>query len=164
MDKKLIILSDMSKEISSLGKKIFQKIMYLMERHGINLNLNYSIHFYGPYSAKLDNWLHEYESYGLLTIDTSKTTHSISLCQSIDAKLDEQDLSIEKYVLEIYKNFSALDLEAITTLDYVGHVMYKDTADREKVIDMVKVIKGTKFSDEDLNKKYEILLSNGLVK
>lgn len=32
--------------------------MYLIERRGVYLNLNYSIHFYGPYSAALDYVAH----------------------------------------------------------------------------------------------------------
>ena len=30
------------------GKKMVQKLFYLMERKGLQLNLAYSIHFFGP--------------------------------------------------------------------------------------------------------------------
>ena len=163
MDKKLIILNDICSEVSKLGKKHLQKLMYLMERYGINLNLNYSIHFFGPYSAKLDNWLHEYESNGTLTIDTSEQTHTISLNEEIDDSLEGEDYNREKFVLEKYKSFSALDLEALTTIDYVAHTVYKDKKNKSQVIEMVKLIKGSKFSGEELSKKYDILLKNGLI-
>ena len=33
------------------GKKMVQKLIYLIERKGVDLGLNYSIHFYRPYSV-----------------------------------------------------------------------------------------------------------------
>jgi len=59
------------------GKKMLQKLMYLIDRRGINLELNYSIHFFGPYSSKLDELIHILESYDRLNVDTTGATHII---------------------------------------------------------------------------------------
>lgn len=162
-DKQLIIINDICK-LNSPGKKQLQKLMYLMERYGIKMNLNYSIHFYGPYSSKLDYFLHEYESAGLLCINTSGTTHKITMTDTLEACLDENDTEIENYVLDNFSSFTAQELEALTTLDYVSHFMYKDSESKEQIIKLVKIIKGSKFSDDLLNQEYDILEEKKLIK
>ena len=59
------------------GKKMVQKLLYLMERKGIKLNLNYAIHFYGPYSSALDDALHALEAQGVINITVDHLTHRI---------------------------------------------------------------------------------------
>lgn len=162
-DKKLIVINDICK-LTSPGKKQLQKLMYLMERYGIKMNLNYSIHFYGPYSSKLDYSLHEYESADLLNIDMSGVTHKITMIRAVEECLDEDESNIENYVLDNYVSYSAQELEALTTLDYVYHFMFKDKASREKIIEMVKIFKGSKFSDSELNREYNILEEKNLIK
>jgi hypothetical protein len=36
-------------ENRNLGKKAVQKLMYLIERKGVEFDLDYTIHFFGPY-------------------------------------------------------------------------------------------------------------------
>lgn len=48
--KYMYILLEICKRIEP-GKKMVQKLMYRMERRGMDLSLNYCIHFYGPYSS-----------------------------------------------------------------------------------------------------------------
>ena len=56
---------------AQLGKKVSQKMFYFFERKGIALNLRYGIHYYGPYSSKLDNTLHVLESEDYIKINTN---------------------------------------------------------------------------------------------
>ena len=57
-DKSAIIINQICEKIEP-GKKMLQKLMYLIERKGVTLELNYSIHYFGPYSSKLDKNLFE---------------------------------------------------------------------------------------------------------
>lgn len=165
MDKKLIVIRDLCQRTKNLGKKQLQKMMYLLERYGLDLGLKYSIHFYGPYCAQLDYSLHEYESEGVLTIDTSGVTHCISMKDMMnDEKLKKEEFEIEKKVFNIFKKFTPLELEAITTIDYVAHTMFNDAASKEDVLDIVKKIKGSKFSVKDLEKDYDTLYKQGLIR
>ena len=133
------------------GKKMLQKLMYLIDRKGVNLDLNYSIHFFGPYSSKLDNTMHILESYDKLRIDTSGATHIIRLGENqISGSLDKEDQEKVDYILEHFITKSAHELEAITTLDYVATTMLKGDGTDQQIIDKVKQIKGTKFSVEYL--------------
>lgn len=145
-----IIISQICKSIEP-GKKMLQKLMYLIDRKGVDLDLNYSIHFFGPYSSKLDNTMHILESYDKLRIDTSGVTHIIRLGDSqISGSLDKEDQEKVDYVLDHFITKSAHELEAITTLDYVATKMLKGNGTDQEIIDKVKQIKGTKFSLEYL--------------
>lgn len=140
------------------GKKMLQKLMYLIERRGVNLGLNYSIHFFGPYSDKLNEMIHTLESYDKLTIDTSGVTHTIHNGDiPIEGHLDEEEQEKINFVLEHFSNRSAFDLEAITTIDYVANKMLRGSKDREEIINKVKKIKGSKFSDTHLSESFQTL-------
>lgn len=81
------------------GKKMVQKLMYLIERKGINLGLNYSIHFYGPYSVTLDDTLHSLEAQGIININVDHLTHKITLADRSHCPkvLSEQERLCWKY-------------------------------------------------------------------
>lgn len=104
------------------GKKMLQKLMYLISRKGVNLELNYSIHYFGPYSSKLDNMLHTLESYDKLSIDTSRATHIIHLGTTpIDGVLQQEEQQIVDFVLGRFVEKSAHELEAITTQEIIKY-------------------------------------------
>ena len=152
-----IIISQICDSIEP-GKKMLQKLMYLISRKGVNLELNYSIHYFGPYSAKLDNLMRTLESYEKLNIDTSGSTHIIHLGTTpIEGMLEEQDQKTVDFVLENFATKSAHELEAITTLDYVATEMLKGLGKDDDIIEKVKQIKGSKFSKEYLADSLSIL-------
>ena len=152
-----IIISQICDEIEP-GKKMLQKLMYLIDRQGINLELNYSIHFFGPYSAKLNEMIYTLESYDKLTIDTSGVTHIIHKGNiPIEGQPSEEEQEKIDFVLEHFSNKSALDLEAITTIDYVANKMLKGSTDEVEIISKVKKIKGSKFSDAYLAESFQTL-------
>lgn len=140
------------------GKKMLQKLMYLIDRQGIDLELSYSIHFFGPYSAKLNEMIHILESYDKLAIDTSGVTHIIQKGNiPIEGQPTEEEQQKINFVLEYFSTKSAFDLEAITTIDYVANKMLKGSSDETEIINKVKKIKGTKFSDAHLAESFQIL-------
>jgi len=133
------------------GKKMLQKIMYLITRRGVRLDLDYSIHFFGPYSAKLDNIVHILESYDKLFVDTSGSTHIIHLGSvPIEDGLEANDQAIVDYVLDNFSTRSAFELEAITTIDYVANTILNDYNNDEQIIENVQQIKGAKFTRDYL--------------
>ncbi len=142
-------------ENRTLGKKAVQKLMYLIERKGVDLELGYTIHFFGPYSSKLDNILHILQNEELIEINTQGVTHTISI-KDVDFNmkhLSKDEKEKVAFVLDRFGNKTALELEGITTLDFVarslepkGKVKVKD----EEIIKEVVRIKGQKFSDEQL--------------
>ena len=145
-DKSAIIINQICEKIEP-GKKMLQKLMYLIERKGVTLELNYSIHYFGPYSSKLDNVMHTLESYDQLTIDTSGSTHIIRRGDApIEGSLDYSDQEKVDCVLDCFLQKSAHELEALTTVDYVANTLLKRHGTDEEIIEKVQEIKGSKFS------------------
>jgi uncharacterized protein YwgA len=144
-----------------VGKKAIQKFMYLMERKGVEFDLDYKIHFFGPYSVKLTHILHALESRGVIDIDTSGRTHTVSVTDCTEYGEGGLSCNGKKIVEEVLSNFgdkSALELEGIATLDYVACNMADigKKSDND-IINSVKRIKGTKFSEPQLYQYLEIL-------
>lgn len=156
MDKLGIYAETLKKicENGNQGKKAVQKLMYLIERKGVEVDLDYSIHFFGPYSAKLDDILHRLESDEIIDIDTTGRTHKVRIMDSSRYKENElsfKEMQIVEYVIKEFGNKSAFELEGIATLDYIACKLLEEnrTSDND-IINGVKRIKGTKFSDQQL--------------
>ena len=143
------------------GKKLVQKLMYLIERRGVDVGLNYKIHFFGPYSEKLDNALHFLESDDVIEIDAGRgMTHVIKFCGTDEEIADALTPAEQEQISFVLKNFGAkspLELEALTTLDYAANNLMKNDISDEKIVKQVKEIKGTKFTEEVLYKELQIL-------
>lgn len=170
-NKYIIIINKICKK-TELGKKMLQKLLYLIERKGVGLNLNYSIHFFGPYSSKLDELIHLFESEDIIEIDASGTTHKINMSKIIPEEymditehyeLSPDDEEKVNFVLGNFIEKSAYELEAITTLDYVATFMARGTLSDTYIIEEVKRIKGSKFKDDYLKYQLEILKQYGYV-
>lgn len=144
-----------------VGKKAIQKLMYLMERKGVEFDLDYKIHFFGPYSVKLDYILHVLESREVIDIDTSGRTHTVSVIDSTECEGEGLSSNGKKVVEDVLNNFgdkSPLELEGIATLDYVAcNMTDSDKKSDADIINSVKRIKGTKFSEPQLYQYLEIL-------
>lgn len=152
-------------EDAKIGKIMLQKLMYLMQRQGLDMKLSYSMHYYGPYSSDLYDLILIKNRLGELDIDTSSRTHVISIGSEARAgalKLDEQQIFCD--VMQSFFGKTALELEGITTVDYVAHTTLRDSGTREQIIERTKRIKGTKFSDTVLAGDLNLLIETGFVR
>lgn len=150
---------------AELGKKVVQKLFYFYERKGITLNLRYGIHFYGPYSSKLDNALHMLESEEYISIDTSKATHVISVnpLENNIEQLTGEEKNIAIEVLDAFAHKTPLELEALATMDYVATSILVRGATDEEIIEKFKEIKGSKFNNRSINKTLSELKKLNLI-
>ncbi len=146
------------------GKKTVQKLMYLMERKGVNLGLYYKIHFFGPYSVELDNVLRTLQNNDYIDINTTGVTHTIHIKEvsEYDA-LTEKEKDAVSYVINMFGKKSALELEGITTVDYIACSFEQEEVDDLKIIEGVKRIKGTKFTGEQLFEYLSVLKEYGFL-
>lgn len=145
-----------------LGKKAAQKMFYFFEREGIDLNLKYGIHFYGPYSSKLDDEMYVLESEGYISINTDGPTHIIKrgTRAAEDGALSDREKEIVKYVMSIFGHKSPLDLEALSTMDYIANSILCPGVSDDEIINKFKQIKGTKFTQhvtEDALRELRVL-------
>jgi len=166
MNNKLIYVLSKICEDSLPGKKTVQKLIYLVERKGLDLELDYTIHFYGPYSADLEHALHVMESNNLISINTSGMTHTIKMPKrQRNSPLDARENNVLDNVLSEFTNKSPLELEVITTTDYAANEMIESSElSQENIISLVKKIKGDKFSEIQIIRSIEILKQHDLLK
>lgn len=160
LEKYAFLIGDICKDHQT-GKKKLQKLMYLIERKGVQLDLRYSIHFFGPYSSKLDHIIHILENEDWLDIDTSGQTHRIIMKKEENGQLPKEDNILVDMVRAAFYDKSPMELEALTTIDYVATTLLHGTATRDDVINQVKMIKGKKFSSQELEKEYDVLIEQG---
>ncbi|MDR1688917.1 MAG: hypothetical protein LBS21_09960 [Clostridiales bacterium] len=146
-----------------LGKKVLQKICYLIERSGMDMDLDYRIHFYGPYSPTLNSTLFRLESDGFINIDSSGTVHHITFTgKEISLKPSLKENKLINYIIGKFGAKSAMELEVLTTTDFVAETILKNPADNE-IVDKVLEIKGRKFTEEQIKESIVILKAEKLL-
>lgn len=149
---------------ASLGKKVSQKMFYFFEREGIELNLRYGIHYYGPYSSKLDNAMYELDSRGYISIDIAGATHVVRQGKTeAPGCLTEKDAIIARKVLDSFEHKSAMELEALSTMDYVANFLLGKYATESDIRRKFKEIKGSKFNDTIVKNTYQELVDLNLI-
>ena len=149
-----------------LGKKASQKLFYFFEREGIDLNLRYGIHYYGPYSSRLSDLIDDMELEGIISIKEIHNTHKITWVAKEKPKknyISKNDYRIAEKVMKEFGNKTPKDLEALSTIDYVYQKMDSDKKSKKEVLHRVSEIKGNKFTDIDLKKYYDDLKKFELV-
>lgn len=135
---------------AALGKKASQKLFYFFEREGIKLNLRYGIHYYGPYSSKLSDMMDSLENDGIISIDDNDMTHIIRWIGT-EEKLScwPEDEKIARKVIDEFGNKSPLDLEGLSTMDFIANVTFDKKGNENELVDRFLTIKGEKFSKKE---------------
>lgn len=128
-------------------KKTLQKIFYLLEEAGDQVGFDYTIHFYGPYSADLDYEIQDMIGQGVLSIDYTQYGHFISTADKDEGRRLELT-ELQGNVIERFGMKSASELELLATALFVQRNTANANAD--EIALGVKRIKGTKYSDTQI--------------
>ncbi|MBO8159723.1 type II toxin-antitoxin system antitoxin SocA domain-containing protein [Thermosyntropha sp.] len=159
------IMEKITRKVESPGKKVVQKLVYLIQRKGVNLGFDYAIHYYGPYSSELDDFLYSLKIKGILDIVPDGNKHRIDFIGDEYGEYEEEELKISaveetliEEVLEYFGNKSGRELELITTVDFVKRKLGKNKclANRD-VIEAVQKIKSDKFSADEIERAIYVL-------
>ncbi|ADQ06253.1 conserved hypothetical protein [Caldicellulosiruptor hydrothermalis 108] len=172
---KLLKLFDLINEVSDfctqsgnkVGKKLIQKIVYLLQRKGIDFGYTFSIHYYGPYSSQLEFDIHRMELNGLINIESDGYTHKIIPVENRKDVLNSKETLNNKELIKSLCNFTARELELIATVDYVISQMKLDKLDNktEKIlIERIFKLKGNKYSEEEIKNAIEFLIKYNFLK
>lgn len=135
------------------GKKTVQKLFYLIERSGVHMDLDYGIHYFGPYSGKLDYQLHTLQMQGMINVQSQGSYQVITLLDDYDCITpSEAEVNLIDRVIERFGNLPSIDLEVITTADFVARQLGQRSHDaiENDITQGVKRIKGNKFSEEKI--------------
>ena len=144
-----------------------QKLVYLIEKKGVDLGYDFSIHYYGPYSSALDDSIHAMQLQGIVEIIHDGMNHRICLTDLSDIiendTFSPADEQIIQSVLEAFGSMTAFELELITTTDFVARELCKTLGNctNDDIIEGVKKIKGDKFSYEKIKQAILLLKENG---
>jgi uncharacterized protein YwgA len=155
MENNYLVIKSIVKRIQSIAKtrpckKTVQKVVYLIEEAGEELGFKYGIHFYGPYSSDLDYAIQYLNRYGELEIDITPFKHEISVKDDIeDNELSSLSNKTDKIIAQ-FGTKSASELELLATTLYVQRKM-KTVQTTDAIVKSVKQIKGTKYSDIEIN-------------
>lgn len=134
------------------GKKILQKLVFLIQEAGVDLGFDYGLHFYGPYSSSLDAVTTFLSADGIIDFDYSGYSHLMSVNEEVFSvqpmDLSREQLQLIDRVITDFGGRSASDLELLATALYA----YKHLQDksRESIIQGVIKIKGAKYSREQI--------------
>ncbi len=137
-------------------KKTLQKIVYLLEEAGAGPEFDYTIHFYGPYSADLDYEVQSLASQGILNINYTDYGHLISAGVEGENGWD----TLSRRGKEIVSNFGTetpSKLELVATTLFVQRA--KKSTDAAQILPGVKKIKGAKYSDREIREAIDELHS-----
>jgi len=152
------------------GKKALQKLVYLIGRRGVRPDFHYSIHYYGPYSSKLDDTVHSLQLQGIVEIVPDGMNHRVRLIEELqefieDPHLSEKESQEIEYVLRNFGTLTPYDLEVITTADFVAGELGKilKPLTEEAIVEGVKKIKGDKFPDQNIRDALAVLKQHGYV-
>ena len=156
MDKLLNLILKIKENTGNFPcKKTVQKMVYLIQEKGINWEYDYSIHFYGPYSAELDSEIRYLNYCGKLNIDITSRQHTVSVVE------ENISTTLEDKAIEIIKCFAAKkpsDLELLTTALYVQREV--PSATYEDICDGVIKIKKNKYKQDAIKSAIDELVNN----
>jgi len=136
-------------------KKTLQKMLYLVQAEGVDLGFEYGIHFYGPYSADLDEEVISLVADGIVRFKYVRMSHFMEIDDSlytVKSNLDKSQEEKLRAIIARYKDKSPSELELITTTHYVKENLSQK--DVKSVIQGVKKIKGNKYSTQEIENEY----------
>ncbi|MCK9217199.1 MAG: hypothetical protein M0P77_04675 [Firmicutes bacterium] len=130
------------------GKKVLQKIVFLIQEKGVDLNFEYGLHFYGPYSGGLDGETTFLNADGIIKLDCSGYSHLMSINDEVfyiesNNLTDKQKETICGLIYH-FKDRTPAELELLTTALYAYNHLQNKTED--SIISGVQKIKGSKYS------------------
>ena len=142
-------------------KKAVQKLTFLIQELSEDFGFerfDFSIHFYGPYSAELDLDIRYFHSCDSINISFERNGHLLSVNDDMVDEINELNENAET-VIKKFASKKASELELIATTLYVQREIESDAKD--DIINGVLRIKGDKYTYNDIQKAMDELNMNG---
>ncbi|SFM37040.1 YwgA family protein [Salibacterium qingdaonense] len=155
--KLLALLQDAGEVV---GRKKWQKIVYISKKLQLPLQEKYTYHMYGPYSEELSMRTEELCSLGFVTeIKEAKAgyyQYRYQLTEEGDTFL--QNMQLDWPRREAKKITSRLNEYSAKFLELVSTVLYFDELPKEDVKEKVhKLKKSQNYSDEDMEEAWQLI-------
>jgi hypothetical protein len=158
---------------SYLGRTAIQKLVYFLHVLDVPMKFKFRIHHYGPFCDELAGTLDWLQADDIVVDDSTQPRYSdftpgknwSEVKTRFGAELDQFQGTIDS-VANALGSMDAATLELIATIDFSyrwvhargGCGPWKDRAEAK-----FKEIKGTKFTDSDIDKWYDKLVAARLI-
>jgi len=166
--KRMIVILQLLKKVNrEVGKTFIQKSIYLLQE-GLkeNLDYDYKLHFYGPFSQELADDIDTLEDLGLINVDYNPEGYGYQI------RVTEEGISFlnrfqTQYGIEEEKLEKVLNLisgEFVTGMELLGTVLYfaKLTNDEDEIKKLVNMVKPY-FPEREISEALERLKKEGLI-
>jgi uncharacterized protein YwgA len=122
------------------GRKKLQKIVYILEHYGMDAPYKYSYHFYGPYSAQLQEEIEFLVQYNFIEEISENGTYEYKITDEGERFRKQigrnQDISINNELLTKLNAESSQFLEMLSTYIFLLSSGYDDAAARSKAAEL----------------------------
>jgi hypothetical protein len=152
------------------GRVRLQKLVYFCKALGADINTNYKLYIYGPFSQQVADTLQDcvledilLEENGIIREGTEFNAYMES-SEILNNPLPEQSEQILNDVLELCRPLSTRDLEITATAFFIDRqqkVLF-GCHDQNIVIEKVTHAKGNRFSENEINASYQRVLQKWL--
>lgn len=147
---------------SIVGKTRLQKIFYLLDACGLESGFEYEYHNFGPFSVDLAVAADDAVALKKLKSDEKPGYHQVPYVEYSTSRpmpSDIGDLPEDKLrnALAVLGEYSSIDLEIASSIHFLRHNGYADTAEKETVLR-----KPVKATPERLTKARKLLTALGI--
>ena len=160
MERLVMIIKACGGEV--LGKKKFQKLIYLAQEKGLYLGYDFGYHYFGVFSSEVESDLHLGETFGLLKQEvTNYCGNPVKICLTEKNHIDDNEYE------NVLSTVSKLSKEESRTLEVLSTILYLKNAGYtgEKLSSNLQRLKGhlkdfferaDKLAQEHYNLNYSI--------
>lgn len=166
LERFVTILSLLENSQRNVGKTFIQKGIYILQE-GLkeNLDYQYRLHFYGPFSQELANDIDTLHDMGLINVeyDVNRNGYQIGITdkgREFLRKFGNYGADVEK----IKKVLSLIGKEQVRGMELIGTVLYfakltRDDSEIKRLVNMVK----PHFSDTEIEEALKRLREEGII-
>jgi uncharacterized protein YwgA len=156
-----------------LGRTATQKLTYFAKVLGVPIPVSFGIYTYGPYSDSVSFSVESLLADEVIIDQSRKSEYSnYRVGPNAEPLLDAFDVELRPHlgtidrVVKSLGRFKPAELELISTLHFIAKKLPKLTQrmpTKEEIVREFKLIKGDKFSDQDIRSWYHALVEAGLI-
>lgn len=141
------------------GRVRLQKIIYFCKALGADIDPNYKLYVYGPFSLQVADTLQDCVVEDILVEENGLIQRGIEFNDYLESvtDLEEPSMKILTDVLELCKTLSAKQLEIDATTFFIDRqqkILF-GCGDKQNVIDKVMHAKGNRFTKDEIMKSYQ---------
>lgn len=159
----IVQLLNATAQKSIKGRIHLQKLVYFCKAFGVDIDANYKLYIYGPFSQQVANALQEcviddimVETNGEIRMGTDFKTYWDDNINE-ENKFKKQTTDIVNKVLGLCGNLTAKEIEIDATTFYIQRqqIALYGKAEKDSVIEKVEAAKGARFTHTEILDAYE---------